>query len=86
MISRILEVEHQYVSYATTLDIQQSTVEWIETSEMEGTMEETLGTERMMEETLEMIEGTMRGTPELTKIVRNNEMWLMKFKNLMRHL
>ena len=41
MISRILEVEHQYVSYVTPLNIQQSISEWIETSEIEGTMEET---------------------------------------------
>ena len=39
MINRILEEEHYYVSYATTLDIQQSIVEWIETSEIEGKME-----------------------------------------------
>ena len=41
MISRILEAEHQYVSYVTTSNIQQSVVEWRKTSEIEGTMEET---------------------------------------------
>ena len=64
MINRILEVEPQYVSYATTSDIQQSITEWTETAEIEGTTEETLGKEGM-------IEGSKKGTPDL--IVKNKE-------------
>ena len=52
MINRILEVEHQYVSYVPTLDIQQSFAEWTKTSEIEGTMKKTLEIEGMMEEKL----------------------------------
>ena len=73
MIIKILEVEHQYVSYATTLDMQQSIEKWTKTLKIEGTMEETLETKEMMEETSEIIEGTMRGTLELTKTMRNKE-------------
>ena len=74
MISRIPKVELQYVSCATTLDIQQSIVEWKETLEIEGTMEETSELEEMMEGMSEMIQGTMRGTLELRKTMRNKEM------------
>ena len=83
LINRILEEELQYINFSTTLDIQQSIVEWIETLEIEGTVEETLeieGTveetskiEGTMEETLEMIEGIMKGTAKLRKIMRNKE-------------
>ena len=74
MINKILEAKHQYVSYATTSDIQRSTVEWIETLEIEGTMEETSKIGEMMERTLEMIEGTTRGTIEKKYIMRTNEL------------
>ena len=44
------------------------------------------GNRRMMEETLEMIEGTMKGTPKLRKTMRNKEMQLVNFeKNSKRH-
>ena len=36
-------------------------------------MEKTSKIEGIMEETLEIIEGTMKWTPELTKTVRNKE-------------
>ena len=62
MINRILEAKLQYVSYATTSDIQQSIAEWTETSKIEGTKEETLEIEEMMEGMSEMIKRTMRGT------------------------
>ena len=59
LFNRILEAELQYVSYATTSDIQKSIVEWIETLKIEGTMEESSKIEGMMEEMLGMIEGTI---------------------------
>ena len=40
MINIILEAELQYVNYATTSNIQQSIAKWIETLEIEETMEE----------------------------------------------
>ena len=65
---------------------QKSTIEWTETSRIEGMMEETLGIEGKMERMLEMIEGTMKGTPKLTETMRKKEKLLVKFeKNLMRH-
>ena len=73
MVSRILEAEHQYVIYAINLDTQRSTIEWRETSEVEGTMKETLGIQGMMERTLEMIEGTMKGTLEPIETMKNKE-------------
>ena len=82
MLNKILEEEPQYVSYAMNLDIQKNTVEWTE-----GIMEETLEIEEMMEEILEMAEGTMRGTLEITMTVRNKEILSVNFeKNLIRHL
>ena len=66
MINKILEAEPQYVSYATNLNIQWSTVEWTKTLEIEGTIEETLRIEGMMERMSKMIEGTMKRTLELT--------------------
>ena len=68
MINKILEVEHQYVSCVTTSDTLQSTTEWIETLKIE---EETLGIEEMLEETLEMTKGIMRGTLEKIETMKN---------------
>ena len=62
LINRILEEEP-----ITTLDIQQNTIEQIETLEIEGTMEETSKIKGMMEEMSEMIEGTMKGPLELRR-------------------
>ena len=56
MIDRILEEEHMHVNYAITLDRQQGTTKWIETSEIEGT--------------LEMIEGTRKGTLKQEKAMK----------------
>ena len=62
LINRILEAEPQYVSYATTLDIQKSTIEWTKaimgraSNITEGTMEETSKIEATMGGTLEMVE------------------------------
>ena len=86
MITRILEVKLQYVSCATTSDIQQSIVDRIETSQIEGEMKENSKIEGMMEETSKMIEGTMKGTLELRKTLRNKEMQSGNFeKNSMRN-
>ena len=70
MMSKILEAEHLYASYAT-LDTQRSTAEWTETLEIEGTMEETSRIEGMMERMSKMIEGTIKGTLELTETIKN---------------
>ena len=66
IISKILEVENLSVSYVTTLDRHQSIAKWIETSNIEGTMEETSRIEGM-------IEGTRKGTLELVERMKNKE-------------